>query len=268
LLDLLALLQLEYLDRDLYRGRSDDVYGALYGGQVAAQALLAAAATAGEDRVPHSLHSYFLRRGDAAAPVILRVDRDRDGRSYSARRVTAVQDGAVIFNLSASFHVPEDGPDEQVPSAPTVGAPEDARPSRLMMAHLSSFEMRLPPQPRADQVLPTRGWFRPTVELPDDPKVHFAALLYLSDTFTGLWRLPIADGHGGLTSLDHAVWFHRPFRFDDWVLMDMEAVSVAGGRGLYLGHFFDRAGRLLATMTQESLFRPGASPIPAWQLEH
>lgn len=265
--DLLSLLDLEYLDRDLYRSTTVDVLEGLYGGQVAAQALLAAAATVADDRLPHSLHSYFLRRGDPTRPVLLRVDRDRDGRSYSARRVTAVQEGAVIFNLSASFHVHEDGPDAQVPAMPAVEPPEHSPGSRLMSAHLASFEMRLPTQPRPGQPLPTRAWFRPTVPLPGDQAVDFAAMLYLSDTFSGLWQLPVGDDHPVLTSLDHAMWFHRPVRYTDWMLMEMVPVSVAGGRGLYVGHLFTRAGQLVATLSQESLFRPAATRAPAWQTE-
>lgn len=265
--DLLALLTLECIDRDIYRATTLDTLEGLYGGQVAAQALLAAAATVESDRIPHSLHSYFLRRGDPTRPVVLKVDRDRDGRSYSARRVTAVQDGKVIFNLSASFHVAEDGLDEQITQPPVLETPEESRPSSYMSAHLLSIEMRLPSQPRADQKFPSRAWFRPTVTLPDDPHVHLATLLYLSDTFSGLWRLPSADTHPVLTSLDHSMWFHRPLRFDDWVLMDMTGISVANGRGLYFGHMYERDGRLITTLSQESLYRSAPSEAPDWQLD-
>ncbi len=250
---LLDLLELEELDQDLYRALTvfEDPYS-LYGGQVAAQALLAAGRTVSDGRVPHSLHGYYLRSGDASRPTIFRVERDRDGRSFSARRVVAVQGGKVIFNMSASFHVPEDGDDHQVDPMPDAGDPDAAEPLRL--ARLFSIEGRLPKQPYENTGWPTRMWARSTLALPDDRLLHACVLTYLSDTFTGLAALPGGAVHSG-ASLDHAVWFHRPIRMDDWVLLDLVPRSAAGGRGLYSGTIHTAGGVLGASLSQEALYR-------------
>ncbi len=223
------LLELEELDQDLYWALTvfEDPYS-LYGGQVAAQALLAAGRTVPDGRVPHSLHGYYLRSGDASRPTIFRVERDRDGRSFSARRVVAVQGGKVIFNMSASFQVPEDGDDHQVNPMPDAGDPNTAEELRL--ARLFSIEGRLPKQPYENTGWPTRVWARSTIALPDDRLLHACALTYLSDIFTGLAAFPGGAVHSG-ASLDHVVWFHRPIRMDDWVLLDLVPHSVAGGAG-------------------------------------
>jgi acyl-CoA thioesterase-2 len=250
---LLDLLQLEEIDRDLYR--ANQVFPdrlALYGGQVAAQALLAAGRTVGTDRQPHSLHGYFLRSGDAARPTIFRVDRDRDGRSYSARRVVAVQGGEVLFNMSCSFHVEEQGPDVVVQGAPEAGDP-DTLPE-LVLPRLFSIEARQPEQPYDDPEWPTLFWARAQVPLPEDPLVHACALTYLSDISTGLFGLEGARDSTG-PSLDHALWFHRPPRMDDWVLTQLVPSTVARGRGWYTGAIYDRRGELLASLAQESLYR-------------
>lgn len=247
------LLDLEAVDRDLYRGNVvfDEPF-ALYGGQVAAQALIAAGRTVDPDRPPHSLHGYFLRAGDAARPTVFRVERDRDGRSYSARRVVALQNGKVIFNMSASFHVTEDGRDLQaspVPQAP----PPDTLPTGTM-PRLASFEARQPPQPHPEASWPTRFWARCTADLGDEPLVHAAALTYLSDILSGL--APLRDERWTpMSSLDHAVWFHRPARLDDWVLLDLVPHTVAGGRGWYTGTVSSADGVLRASITQEQLYR-------------
>ncbi|MCW2621237.1 MAG: tesB, partial [Frankiales bacterium] len=184
----LDVLDIEELDTDLYRSRLvfEDRWP-LYGGQVAAQALKAAGLTVTPDRLPHSLHGYFLRGGDAAKPTILRVERDRDGRSYSARRVIAIQGGEVIFNMSASFHVAEEGPDVTVAAAPSAPPPEGLPEHN--MSRLYSFEAREAPSDYVDSPHPTRIWARATIPLGDDHLTHACALTYLSDLSTGLGGL-------------------------------------------------------------------------------
>ncbi|GAB2964086.1 thioesterase family protein [Amycolatopsis acidiphila] len=252
-IDLQELLELEVIERDLFRANAvfDDPYP-LYGGQVAAQALLAAGATAPEGRLPHSLHGYYLRGGDASHPTVFRVDRDRDGRSYSARRVVAIQRGEVIFSMSTSFQVVEEGPDHQVEPMPAAGDP-GALPS-FLLPRLTSMEGRLPAQPAEGIEWPTRFWARCTLSLPDDPLLHAATLTYLSDISTGLAPLHDETHQSGAT-LDHAVWFHRPVRVDDWVLLDLVPHNVAGGRGWYTGSIHARGGVLGASLAQETLYR-------------
>jgi acyl-CoA thioesterase-2 len=250
---LLDLLELEEIDRDLYRARSTfpDPH-ALYGGQVAAQALRAAGGTVPPDRYPHSLHGYFLRGGDAAKPTIFRVNRDRDGRSFSARRVVALQGGEVIFNMSCSFHVEQTGPEVQAQQPPPAGDP-DTLPV-VELPRLFSLESRQAPQAVPDTPWPTSFWSRLTVPVPDDPLLHACVLTYLSDISSGLAGLPGAGQSAG-PSLDHAVWFHRRARLDRWVLVELRPSTVSGGRGWYTGSIFDQAGVLLASLVQESLFR-------------
>lgn len=247
------LLALEELERDLFRAATvfDDPFP-LYGGQVAAQALMAAGRTVADDRAPHSLHGYFLRGGDARRPTVFRVLRDRDGRSFSARRVEAVQQGQVVFTLSASFQVPEHGPEHQVGPVPDVADP-DTLPT-MEMPRLFSFEARRPVQPYPHARWPTRFWARCTDPLPDDPLVHAGALTYLSDILTGL--VPLQDGGRWIgSSLDHAVWLHRPVRLDEWVLIDLVPHAAGGGRGWYTGTISGRDGGLRASLAQETLFR-------------
>jgi acyl-CoA thioesterase-2 len=256
--DLLELLALEPIERDLFRANAvfDDPY-ALYGGQVAAQALLAAGATVPTGRLPHSLHGYYLRGGDASHPTVFRVDRDRDGRSFSARRVVAIQRGEVIFNMAASFHEPQrSGPDLQAEPAPEAGDPDDL--PKYPFPRLTSMEGALPEQPYPDVPVPVRFWARCGTELPDDPMLHAGVLTYLSDISTGL--IPLRDegdhsDHRPGPSLDHAVWFHRPVDMNQWVLLDLVPHSVFGGRGWYTGSLHTRAGALVASLTQEQLYR-------------
>lgn len=255
----LDVLDLEEIDRDLYR--STLVFAdpfPLYGGQVAAQALLAAGLTVGPGRLPHSLHGYFLRSGDAARPTIFRVERDRDGGSFSARRVVAVQGGEVIFSMATSFHAGGAGPDIPVQQMPEVEAPEglDSRG----MPRLFTMESRRPGRTAQDRHLPPRFWARTTVPLPDDHLVHACVLTYLSDIGTGLANMPQDEASPGPT-LDHAVWFHRHAPLDEWVLMDMEPGTVSGGRGWYTGAIFTAGGTLAASFTQETLFRAGKNPF-------
>ncbi|MGY1615489.1 acyl-CoA thioesterase [Geodermatophilus sp. SYSU D00691] len=256
---LLDVLDLEEIDRDLYR--STLVFAdpfPLYGGQVAAQALLAAGRTVEPDRLPHSLHGYFLRSGDAARPTVFRVDRDRDGRSFSARRVVALQGGEVVFSMSASFAAAAEGPEVAVDPAPDA-EPPDGLPAHTL-PRLFSMEGRLPSQPYPDGHWPTRFWARTSVPLPDDRLVHSCVLTYLSDIGTGLSALPDDEASPG-ASIDHAVWFHRPARLDDWVLMDLVPHTVSAGRGWYSGSLTTADGTLAASLAQETLFRTGSNPF-------
>ena len=247
---LLDVLTLEHLDRDLHRSTVlFQEQEALFGGQVAAQALLAAGASVPAGRVPHSLHGYFLRPGDSSEPVVFSVERDRDGRSFSARRVVARQDGAVILNLSASFHeVDPDAPDETgLPAPAPTQAAEVSVPPRLI-----GFEQRLTSQPTHSH--PTQAWLRCTEVMPDDPLLHAAVLTYLSDIHSGHGSLASSAGRRQST-LDHAVWFHRPGRADRWVLMDLQTRAVTQGRGLYTGGLWTEQGELVASLAQETLYR-------------
>jgi acyl-CoA thioesterase-2 len=248
------LLTLERIDRDLYRTPpASDSAARLFGGVTAAQSLAAAGATVDPDRVPHSLHGYFLRGGDAASPTILRVERDRDGRSFSARRVVAVQDGKVIFNMSASFQLPREGIDQQSDPVPVAEGPDGVPSFNVGLPAFSSLEARLPAPPFPESEVPTRLWFRSREKLADDPLAHACVLTYMTDTLTVMaafdppaWR--------GAASLDHAVWFHRPIRADEWVLMNLAPHSAAGGRGWYTGTIHSAEGILGASLAQEEVF--------------
>ncbi|HEY2506957.1 MAG TPA: acyl-CoA thioesterase domain-containing protein [Streptosporangiaceae bacterium] len=257
---LAELLTLERIEDNLFRSVlvTKRPVG-LFGGQVAAQALRAAAETVPAGRRPHSLHGYFLSPGDPSRRVLLTVSRDRDGGSYSGRRVIAVQNGVVIFNMAASFHVTEDGADFQAPAAPLVRAPEDVPDDpRWHRAH--GVQVRLPEQPNPGQQRPSRLWVRSRFALSGDT-LHACALAYISDMFTGLAAIPRASLSAPLTSLDHAVWFYRQHAFDDWVLMDLQPESAAGGRGMYTGRIFSRDGTLVAGLAQETLFRPAQAGL-------
>ncbi|HVA75940.1 MAG TPA: acyl-CoA thioesterase domain-containing protein [Acidimicrobiales bacterium] len=260
--DLVELFDLEKIDADLFRGINERTAGerpALFGGQVAAQALRAAALTVPEGRLPHSLHGYFLRPGRAQMPVILRVDRDRDGRSFSARHVSAIQEGQVIFSALASFQVPESGPEFEPPLPAGAVLPEelDYHPPRFPFGR--ALEMQPFPPARlyepGEFPVPARMWAKSGTPLPDDPVVHACALTYLSDVGSGF-----ADGdksgipRGG-PSLDHAIWFHHPVKADDWMLLWLSPLKAGGSRGLYTGTMYDTSGKLLAVINQEILFR-------------
>lgn len=252
------LLSLERIEDDMFRTVVVTPAAAgLFGGQVAAQALRAAAETVPPGRHPHSLHGYFLSRGDASRRILLTVSRDRDGGSYSNRRVIAVQNGTVIFNMAASFHVTEDGGDYQAHAAPQVQAPEDLADD-IRWHRLHGVEIRIPSQPNPGQQWPSRMWVRSRYKL-DSDTVHACALAYVSDMFTGLAAVPGIAFAGPLTSIDHSVWFHRKVELDDWVLMDLQPESTSGGRGMYTGRIFSRDGVLCAAIAQETLFRPGAA---------
>jgi acyl-CoA thioesterase-2 len=279
LADLIDLLALERLDRDFFRGRSQDLgWGAIFGGQVLGQALSAAAQTVADDRAVHSLHGYFVRAGDVSKPILYQVDRLRDGKSFTTRRVVAVQEGEAIFSLAASFQVHEEGFEHQ-DAMPEVPAPETLPSERALALAIAD---QLPPllrtiataerpieihpveprDPLAPRVSAPRRhmWYRAIDRLPDDPALHRYLLAYASDfSFLGTSM----DPHGvswlvpgmHVASIDHAMWFHRPFRFDDWVLYSVDSPSASGARGLVRGQFFDRQGRLIASAAQEGLIR-------------
>lgn len=279
--ELIELLSLERLEADLFRGQSRDI-GTKYvfGGQVLGQALSAAQATvdAGSGRRAHSLHAYFLRAGDIDAPIVYEVDRTRDGGSFSVRRVSAIQHGKVIFFCAASFQGEESGVEHQL-SMPEVPQPEDIEPALPVPAEVMA---KLPPKvqrwlsrrgpfefrhvyPRDELNPPKRPpfqqvWFRLCEPVGDSPELHRALLAYASDfQLLGTANFP----HGisyyqpnvQMASLDHALWFHRPFRADEWLLYSIDSPSAQNSRGLARGQIFDRGGRLVASTAQEGLIR-------------
>jgi acyl-CoA thioesterase-2 len=255
--DVMGWLDLERIDRDIYRGRPSGWRraGSLYGGLVAAQALMAAARTVSEERTPHSLHGYFLRPGDPNEPVVFRVDRDRDGRSFSARRVTALQDGRVIWDMACSFHEPVDGPEYVHPAADVIG-PEQ---SLALIQHMHPIiEVRVPPggQDGPPAMPVDQAWVRVSVPLDDDVLVHACMHTYTSDITTGFAQLLDPGIPPAGPSIDHSLWFHRLSRADDWILYDGSPERVGSHRGLYTGTARDRDGNLVAVFAQEMLLRP------------
>jgi acyl-CoA thioesterase-2 len=262
-------LDLEMAGPDLYRfpsGPSGPGDG-LFGGQVLALALRAAGLTVPPERLAHSLHAYFLRRGSAAKNMVLKVERDTDGRSFSARRVTVSQDSVPIFTMAASFHVQEEGPDEQIPQMPgDVPDPESLAGSGLGPGHHAGHglvEVRNVRSP--EHGTPRQAWARASGPIGEDPLLHACTLAHFSDLYSGL--PPMAPNHdSGGPSLDHALWFHRPIRLDDWVLMSLDLVSTGRGRGVYQGAIWDRAGTLGATLAQEMLYSTSRPPRnrPPW----
>jgi acyl-CoA thioesterase-2 len=271
---LCALLDLEPIEVNIFRGVSpDEQRQRVFGGQVAGQALVAAARTVEPGRDVHSLHAYFLRPGDPTVPILYEVDRIRDGRSFTTRRVVAIQHGKAIFNLQASFQVPEEGLDHQAPM-PEVPAPEDLPDFTTRMAPYQEamgdwfhrprpIDMRYvdwnPPDRREPLPPYQRVWLRADGTLPDDPVLHACVLTYASDmTVLDTALLP----HGGsvsehlfMATLDHAMWFHRPFRADEWLLYDQDTPSASGARGLGRGSIFTHDGHLAVTVVQEGLIR-------------
>ncbi|HEX6755390.1 MAG TPA: acyl-CoA thioesterase II [Mycobacteriales bacterium] len=275
---LVRLLDLEQVEVDIFRGRSPEVsLQRVFGGQVAGQALVAAGRTVPAERPVHSLHAYFLRPGDPAVPIVYLVDRIRDGRSFTSRRVVAVQHGEAIFVLSASFQRVEAGLDHQgtMPPAPDPeGLPTLAelyepyagqldmlakipRPIDLRYVDEPPFIRR---QHDRDGPAGIRVWMRADGALPDDPLVQVCALAYASD-FTLLDSLLIRHGVAWViddvkgASLDHAMWFHRPFRADEWLLYESDSPTASGGRGLATGRIWSRDGRHVASVVQEGLLR-------------
>ena len=276
--DLIALLKLERIEENIFRGDSRDIGSPqVFGGQVLGQALSAAQHTV-DGRIAHSLHAYFLRRGDVNAPIIYDVDRARDGGSFSNRRVVAIQHGRPILNLAASFQNPEDGLEHEA-EMPDVPPPEGLKdltevaadlqeniPMKLrrFMTDKRPFELR-PIDPvsfDARQKLPPRKyvWVRAVDDLPNDLALHQNLLAYVSDfellaTSTLPHALSFTRGNVIMASLDHALWFHREFRMDEWLLYSMDSPNASGARGFARGKLFTRNGRLVASTTQEGLVR-------------
>lgn len=276
--ELLNLMQLEQLEVNMFRGVSRDIgTQRVFGGQVLAQALLAASLTV-EDRLAHSLHAYFLRAGDHNAPIVYDVDRSRDGRSFCSRRVVAIQHGRPIFTLAASFQKEEEGLDHQF-EMPEVSAPEDTpsfqqlqrdefdhMPESMQrwLDRFGPFEFRAIRGSNPDDCTPKPPfkelWFKLHGDLQYDPRMNRALLAYVSDFhLVGTATLPhgISWIHGNLmiASLDHAMWFHREFRLDDWLLYTCDSPSTSGGRGLARGMIYDRSGQLVASTAQEGVIR-------------
>jgi acyl-CoA thioesterase-2 len=278
LADLLKQFELERLEMNLFRGESRDIGSPqVFGGQVLGQALSAAYATIGELTV-HSLHAYFLRRGDFNLPIVYQVDRSRDGKSFATRRVIAIQNGAPIFTFSASFQKVEEGLEHQI-SMPQVPAPEtlpdwsrpspeiaERLPEKLRRFLFRERPIELRPVEPIDFLSPQPGpplehvWFRVCDRLPDEPRLHECLLAYMSDfnllntatrPHAGAYRIDDMM----MASLDHAMWFHRPVRSDEWLLYVMDSPSASGARGFTRGSIFSRDGRLVASTAQEGLLR-------------
>jgi len=275
--ELVDLLDLEYLDVDLFRGRQpDSVRQRVYGGQVAAQALVAAARTVGDGFAVHSLHSYFLLPGDYQVPIIYDVERIRDGRSFLTRRVMARQHGRPIYYQTLNFQRAEDGFDHQ-DAMPPVGTPEDGfnlvdlmrerggEDADALGKEWAALDVRFLGNSRhgleenPDHPAEARMWIRIEGPLSDNPLEHLAAFTYASDVSLLGASLAAHDADPTkiqMASLDHTIWFHRPFRADEWWLYDQWSPSASGGRGLALGRVFQTDGTLVATVAQEGLIRP------------
>jgi acyl-CoA thioesterase-2 len=280
--DLIDILELEQLEVNLFRGVSpDEERQRVFGGQVAGQALVAAGRTVEPGHHVHSLHAYFLRPGDPRVPIVYDVDRIRDGRSFTTRRVVAIQHGKAIFNLSSSFHIAEPGPEHQYPMPP---APEPESLPTIREA-LEPYADRFPPAfvdwIRRDRPIDSRSsrlprwldpepgarepeqlvWFRADGTLPDDELLHACVVAYASD-LTLLDTAVMAHAHSWdddrfmIASLDHAMWFHRPLKADEWLLYHQKSPSAQGARGLAEGFIYRRDGALAATVMQEGLIRP------------
>jgi acyl-CoA thioesterase II len=271
---LLQLLELERLEVNIFRGGSRDIGSPqVYGGQVLGQALQAAYATVDADRVVHSLHAYFLRRGDYDAPIVYFVDRSRDGHSFTSRRVTAVQHGEQIFNCSMSFQRAEPGFEHQL-AMPQVPPPESLAatpagasfleglgPRLRRFVHERPIEYRVVPPGATPGGAPRQYlWMRMVDRLPDEDRLHRCLLAYTSDFHllgTALIRheREIAQGTLVIASIDHAMWFHHPVRMDEWLLYAADSPSAAGARGFARGSLYTRAGVLVASTAQEGLVR-------------
>jgi len=278
LADLVSVLDLEPIEANIFRGPSRDIGSPqVFGGQVLGQALIAASRTV-ENRSVHSLHAYFLRRGDVNAPIVYEVDRARDGGSFSNRRVVAIQHGRQIFNLAASFHISEPGFQHAV-QAPDVPGPEglpevmkvwaarlDNLPRRVrdFLGNQRPFHVRIVEETHNgdDGMQPVKHvWMKAVDQLPDDPQLHQAMLAYISDyELLGTATLPHGEeralrGELQMASLDHAMWYHRPCRVDEWLLFSFDSPSAGGARGLARGQVFTRDGQLVLSTAQEGLIR-------------
>jgi acyl-CoA thioesterase-2 len=279
--DLIRLLELEQLEVNLFRGESRDIGAAqVFGGQVLGQALSAASRTIENGRLVHSLHAYFLRRGDFNAPIVYEVDRSRDGHSFSSRRVTAIQHGEQIFNMAASFQIVEDGFDHQIemPPVPSPDSlPDSTNPVKELLDRLPERMQRVASRPRPfefrmvqpfDYLAPRKSapmrqvWLRAVSPVPADETLHRCLLAYVSDFYL-LDTATLPHGTSYLTSnvvmasIDHAMWFHRPLRVDEWLLYSVESPSASGARGFARANVFAQDGRLVASTAQEGLVRVG-----------
>ena len=277
--ELLKLLKLEVIEQGIYRGQSQDLgFRALFGGQVMGQALSAAQETIGSDRFVHSLHSYFLRAGDASKPVVYEVEDLRNGASFSTRRVKAIQNGNAIFYMTASFQQAEAGFSHQ-DSMPTVLGPDgipsysdfiaehqDALPKTMREKFLAEKPIEIRPVQNYNWLKPEKTdsnchiWFKTNGSLPDDLRNHSCMLAYASDFhFLPAALLPHGVSHllpnFQIATVDHAMWFHRPFRFDDWLLYCIDSPSASNGRGLVRGQIYNRQGELVASTMQEGVIR-------------
>lgn len=277
--DLVDRLDLEVIEHNIFRGRNRDIgTGRIYGGQVLAQALVAAGRTVEEGRAVHSMHGYFILPGDLDVPVVYFVDRLRDGGSFTTRRVTAIQHGNAIFNLSASFHEPEEGLEHQE-GMPDVPDPETLRPELdVIREEVDRIPDRLRTVLTQDRALDFRSvddetpfdtsvreprqryWVRAVGEVGDDPLHHRAVLAYASDygllvTSLRPHGMSFRDDRLMVASLDHSIWFHRPVRVDEWLLYCVDSPVACGGRGFARGAYYDREGRLVASVAQEGLVR-------------
>ena len=277
--DMLKLIELEQIEHNIFRGTSEEVFGPrVFGGQVLGQALRAAIETVAPDRNVHSLHGYFILPGDVNRPIIYQVERLRDGGSFTTRRITAVQAGRAIFNMSASFQVSQGDSLEHQISMPDVPAPESLLSSRdLAKQHRDRFPKRyareMQPHPVEFRPVETPDWLEPgnrspqrhvwiraRGDMPNDPVAHQTGLAFMSDYYL---LSTAVQPHRGLydytdlqmASLDHAMWFHRDFRANDWLLYALDSPSASNTRGFNRGDLFTRDGRLVASVVQEGLIR-------------
>ena len=273
------LLDLEYIEHNIFRGRSIDIgSGTVFGGQALAQSLVAAQRTVDDDRVPHSMHGYFILPGDVDAPIVYEVDRLRDGKSFTTRRIVAIQHGRAIFNMAASFQAPESGEEHQdaMPDVPgpddlpreldLIRTVEDQIPEEVRSFYTRERPIEFRPVSPVDPFDPEHKppsnhvWFRARGTLPDDRLTHRSVLAYASDY--GLLSTALRP-HGlsfvqpdlQLATLDHALWFHRSVRTDDWLLYAMDSPSASGARGFTRGQIFAQDGTLVASVAQEGLMR-------------
>lgn len=279
LTDLISILDLEPIEENLFRGSSPKTgWQRVFGGQVIGQAMAAACRTV-EGRLPHSLHCYFILPGDPAVPIIYQVERLRDGKSYATRHVTAIQHGRAIFSIMVSFHVDEEGAFNHQERMPDVPPPEQLSPEEFIkqpvFREMPEFIRRYYESDRPIDLRPVElkryfgekigdgrvhVWIRTAAKLPDDPALHMCALAYASDfalldAVMARYGRTLFDRHMMAASLDHAMWFHRPFRADEWLLYAQDSPSAQSGRGLARGLIFRQDGTLIASVAQEGSVR-------------
>ncbi len=267
---MVEVLHLEQIDRDIFQGSViPSLFQRTFGGQIAAQCLVAATKTVGPEHGVHSLHGYFVAPGRQDRPTVYIVDRIRDGRSFVSRSVKAIQDGQAIFIMQASFHIRDDNGPEHSDTMRDVPAPEEVVPDpdsyspvrRTLMEEWKDWDIRIVPQDHYEHNKYTASqqvvWFKYKHRLPDEDTIHMCTLAYMSDmTLLSAALVPHqADGPFQEASLDHAVWFLRPFRADEWLLYDQVSPSAHAGRGLTQGRVFNQNGDLVAMVTQEGLTR-------------